>query len=99
MRKWPPSPQLDRVCNKNYVIPPEGDEDFFMFEQGDLAIIPVAAIHRDPKYFPNPEKFDPERFGDENKGNIIPYSYIPFGVGPRNCMGKILYWFYHHLNI
>lgn len=56
--------------------------------KGDLILIPVIGIHLDPKYFADPDKFDPERFNDNNKRNILPYSYIPFGVGPRNCIGK-----------
>ncbi len=43
----------------------------------------------DPKYFPNPERFDPERFSDENKKNIVQGSYIPFSVGPRNCVVSV----------
>jgi cytochrome P450 family 9 len=41
----------------------------------------------DPKYFPNPEKFDPYRFSDENKGNIQSGTFLPFGIGPRICLG------------
>lgn len=48
----------------------------------------MYALHRDPKYFPNPEKFDPERFSDENKHKIVPFSYVPFGSGPRNCIAS-----------
>lgn len=51
-------------------------------------LFPVYGFHHDSKYFPNPEKFDPERFSDENKHNIIPGTYLPFGIGPRNCIGK-----------
>lgn len=42
----------------------------------------------DEKYFPNPERFDPERFNDENKKKIVHGSYMPFSVGPRNCVGS-----------
>lgn len=51
-------------------------------------LIPIRAIHNDPKYYPNPDKFDPDRFSEENKHSIIPGSYMPFGAGPRNCIGN-----------
>lgn len=54
----------------------------------DVAWIPVAAIHHDPQYYTNPKKFEPERFSDENKSKINPSAYLPFGTGPRNCIGK-----------
>lgn len=41
----------------------------------------------DPNYFPNPKKFDPERFSDENKTSIDPFTYLPFGAGQRICIG------------
>lgn len=52
--------------------------------------IPNFSLMRDPKYFPNPEKFDPERFSDDNKDSINPTTYLPFGIGPRNCIGILL---------
>lgn len=52
--------------------------------------LPVYAIHRDSKHYPDPDKFDPERFSDENKHKINPACYIPFGIGPRNCIGGCL---------
>lgn len=51
-------------------------------------MIPVWNFHRDPKYFPNPGKFDPDRFSEENRDKIDPDTYLPFGVGPRNCIGS-----------
>lgn len=51
-------------------------------------MISVLALHNDPEYFPNPKKFDPERFSKENKSNIRPFTFIPFGDGPRICIGN-----------
>lgn len=50
--------------------------------------LPIYAFHHDPEYFPEPEKFDPERFSAENRKNIDPDTYLPFGIGPRNCIGS-----------
>lgn len=44
----------------------------------------------DTVFSPNPIKFDPERFSDENKEDIKPQTYLPFGSGPRNWIGKTL---------
>ncbi len=49
--------------------------------------INVQYIHHNPEYYPNPEKWDPERFMPENRDKLIPYTYMPFGIGPRNCVG------------
>lgn len=40
------------------------------------------------QYFANPNKFDPERFSVKNKASILPYTYMPFGIGQRECIGK-----------
>ncbi|XP_046999169.1 cytochrome P450 6B4-like [Schistocerca americana] len=44
-------------------------------------------LHYDRKFFRNPEKFDPEHFSEEQKASRHPYSYLPFGEGPRICIG------------
>ncbi|KAL3865970.1 hypothetical protein ACJMK2_043314 [Sinanodonta woodiana] len=55
----------------------------------DLTVV-VNAVHFDPEFWPNPHKFDPERFSPQNKGNIKPFTFLPFGAGPRNCIGMRL---------
>lgn len=50
-----------------------------------ITIIPYI-IHRDSRIYPDPEKFDPDRF--KNMNSQSPYAYIPFSAGPRNCIGK-----------
>nr|QZM07471.1 cytochrome P450 monooxygenase CYP9EK1 [Lasioderma serricorne] len=89
LRKWTPGLQNDRLCIKDYVIEPERpNEKPYLIKKGDVVIVPTIGLHYDPQYFPNPEQFDPDRFSDENKKNIVPGSYIPFGNGPRNCIGS-----------
>lgn len=78
-------PFLVRTCRKNYKIP---DTDFVLPE-GTHVNIGVLGLHHDPEYYPNPEKFDPDRFTEENKNKRPAYTYLPFGDGPRICIGNI----------
>ncbi|CAB3252947.1 unnamed protein product [Arctia plantaginis] len=89
IRLWHPSIILDRECNRDYDLgkPNKDADNDFIIKKGTKIIIPIHAIHRDPQYFPNPEKFDPERFSSENKDKMHSSAYIPFGIGPRNCIG------------
>ncbi|XP_026318087.1 cytochrome P450 9e2-like [Hyposmocoma kahamanoa] len=90
LRLWTAGFALDRCCTKDYNLGKPNDEatEDFIIHKGQSVQIPVWAIHRDPKYFPNPNKFDPERFSEKNKHNIKPFTYMPFGLGPRNCIGS-----------
>lgn len=89
LRRWTPAAFTDRRCIKRYVIPPvKPNEKVVEIEPGQVVAIPLHCIHMDDKYFPEPQRFDPERFSDENKHNIKPGTYNPFGVGPRNCIGR-----------
>lgn len=88
LRKWPSQPDIDRVCVRDFTYD-DGNGLKFNIEKGIAVRFPIYGIQHDAKYFPDPEKFDPERFSDENKHNIAPDTYFPFGVGPRNCIGKL----------
>lgn len=81
LRMHPPAPIMDRICTKPFTLDLDGKK--INFEPGRNFYIPIYAIHHDPKYFPDPEKFDPERFNDENKHKVNQDCYMPFGVGPR----------------
>ncbi|XP_055908122.1 uncharacterized protein LOC129942964 [Eupeodes corollae] len=86
LRRWPPATVTDRQCNKDFHY--KDDDVDVTIKAGDYIWIPIAGYHMDEKYFPNPTKFDPERFSDENKGNIQPCTYVPFGIGPRICIAN-----------
>ncbi|XP_044272668.1 cytochrome P450 9e2-like [Tribolium madens] len=89
LRLWPPASQTDRLCVKSYVIEPVNPKEKVVFvEKGTSVLVPIMSIQRDPNYWENPDKFDPERFSDENRTKIIPGAYLPFGAGPRNCIGS-----------
>lgn len=87
LRRWSLAPANDRYVNKPYVLE-KHDGSKVQLNVGDGVWLPSYAIQMDPQYFPNPEKFDPERFSDENKVNIPSGVYAPFGTGPRNCIGS-----------
>ncbi|KAG5669761.1 hypothetical protein PVAND_000055 [Polypedilum vanderplanki] len=83
LRIYPPIFQVLRQAARDYKI----EKDNFVIPKGSLVGVPVYAIHHDPEYYPEPHKFDPERFNDENKANRHPMAFLPFGQGPRNCIG------------
>ncbi|KAF5295365.1 hypothetical protein FQR65_LT01555 [Abscondita terminalis] len=89
LRFHTPIPFLDRKAVKPYTIEPVMPwEKPLHLEKGSLIWVPVEALQHDEAYFPNPEKFDPERFNSENKAEINPFTYLPFGSGPRICIGS-----------
>jgi cytochrome P450 family 4 len=55
---------------------------------GVMVVIHLACLHKDPQQFPEPERFDPDRFLPENIAKRHPYSFVPFSAGPRNCLGQ-----------
>ncbi|KAK9695004.1 Cytochrome P450 [Popillia japonica] len=84
LRKYPVLPFLGRTCTRDYQIPNSN----VIIEKGTSVFIPLTGLHWDPKHFPNPQKFDPDRFSEENIRARHPYCYLPFGEGQRACIGE-----------
>ncbi|XP_040077171.2 cytochrome P450 3A8-like [Ixodes scapularis] len=72
----------------------QAKEDFeykgIKYKAGTCIMSPTLQIHRDERFFPDPMKFDPDRFSGENEGSISKIAFQPFGMGPRNCVGMRL---------
>lgn len=77
-------PQLHRQCTKDYQLPGTTNT----LTKGERVTVSILGLHYDPELFPEPETFNPDRFNDENKRSIKPFSYLPFGDGPRICLGE-----------
>ncbi|XP_038222120.1 cytochrome P450 6B6-like [Zerene cesonia] len=86
MRVLPSLGFLTRECVRKYTF-----EDLnFSIDEGVLVMIPVQALQNDPSYFPDPEEFRPERFDPELADPNNKFVYLPFGEGPRACVGERL---------
>lgn len=74
---------LNRICTQDYPIP----ETKLKIEKGAPIVISLLGIFRDPEYFPKPMEFIPDRYTEENK-MYNQTAFVPFGDGPRACIGK-----------
>ncbi|CAG2121494.1 unnamed protein product, partial [Medioppia subpectinata] len=84
LRLYPPVLRLERkAVSDNYEL---GDTGVRLYA-GQPVEIPVYAIHHSEEYYENPDTFNPDRFLPQNRHKITPYTYLPFGAGPRNCIG------------
>ena len=82
MRLYPPTWRLVRRAVRDFEV------GGYTVPAGALVVVCQYAMHRDPRFFPDPERFDPERFAPEAKAARPPYSFFPFGGGPRRCLGE-----------
>lgn len=82
-RLHPPVPVLNRVCTQKYTI----EDSNITLNVGEKLMIPIYALHHDSKYYSDPEIFDPERFNEENISSRPHGTFLPFGDGPRICIG------------
>ncbi|NP_001352069.1 cytochrome P450 6a14-like [Apis mellifera] len=83
LRKYPPVPFLNRELIDDYTF----ESNKVTIPKGLKIWIPTYAIHNDPDIYPDPDKFDPERFSEDNIKQRHPMHFLPFGHGPRNCIG------------
>ncbi|KAJ8304353.1 hypothetical protein KUTeg_017936 [Tegillarca granosa] len=78
---YPPNTRSNREAVENVTI--KG----YTIPKGAEVTVPIYALHYNPEFWEEPEKFNPERFLPKEKEKRHPYCYLPFGHGPRNCIG------------
>jgi len=86
MRLYPPAWTLGRRVLSDYQIGP------YVVPAGSIVLMSPWVMHRDPRFFPDPLKFDPERWTPEAREARPKFSYFPFGGGPRVCIGEQFAW-------
>ncbi|XP_077977326.1 cytochrome P450 3A29-like [Glandiceps talaboti] len=86
LRLYPPAISTDRQCNEDCLI----GRDCIFIPKGMNIHIPIWAVHHDPDVYTDPDTFDPDRFSQEKKQSLHPYAWLPFGGGPRICLGMRL---------
>ncbi|XP_061705099.1 cytochrome P450 6B2-like [Cydia pomonella] len=86
MRMHPPVGFLARRCVSRYTFPGTG----VTIDPGVGIIVPIDAMHNDELFFQEPYRFFPERFSPEDESQIPKHVYLPFGEGPRACIGEQL---------
>ena len=84
LRLYPAPYYLERVCTKEYTLP---DTDVHI-PVGTLVHIPVLPLQRDPRFYPNPLHFDPDRFLPQEKEKHHPGTFLVFGSGPKTCLAR-----------
>lgn len=80
LRKYPVLPFLDRICEADCTL-----SDGLVVKKGTTVMVCTTGLHYDENYYPDPERWNPDRF--LNESSLVPYTYLPFGEGPRICVG------------
>lgn len=86
MRLYPPAWALGRLAVKEFEIAG------YVVPRKSLVLMSQYVMHRDPRYFPAPLRFDPDRWTAEARDSRPQFSYFPFGGGPRRCIGEGFAW-------
>jgi cytochrome P450 len=86
MRLYPPAWAMGRYARDDFRL-----GDYFLPAKTTV-LISQFITHRDPRYFPDPLRFDPNRFTPEAKSRRMKFTYFPFGAGVRQCIGESFAW-------
>jgi cytochrome P450 len=82
MRLYPPAYMTSRTATRETTV------DGVTVPEGAVAMTPFAVLHRHPGHWEDPDRFDPDRFLPEPVAGRDRYAYLPFGGGPRSCIGE-----------
>jgi cytochrome P450 len=86
LRLYPPAWAMGRYARNDFAL------GKFFLPARTTVLISQFITHRDARYFPNPLRFDPDRFSPEGKARRTKFTYFPFGAGPRQCIGEAFAW-------
>jgi cytochrome P450 len=86
LRLYPPAWLIGRRALADYEL------DGYPIRAGSIVIVSPYVTHHDPRFYPDPFRFDPERWTAEQRRRRPRYSYFPFGGGPRVCIGETFAW-------
>jgi len=86
MRLYPPAYAIGRLALEDHEV------GGYRIPRGSLVLVSQYVMHRDPRFFPEPERFDPTRFAPEARSERPQFSYFPFGGGVRRCIGEGFAW-------
>jgi cytochrome P450 len=86
LRLYPPAWAMGRYARNDFAL-----GDYFLPARTTV-LISQFITHRDARYFPDPLRFDPERFSAETKAQRMKFTYFPFGAGARQCIGESFAW-------
>lgn len=89
LRMWPSIPFVARQMTQDLTVGSTANNgNRYVVPKGATCMVFTQVLHNNPKYYPKPDTFDPDRFLPEEVAKRHPFAYIPFSAGPRNCIGQ-----------
>lgn len=85
LRLYPSVPMIGRRASSDFVTP-----SGYKVSKDTELMVHIYDLHHNPEIYPDPEKFDPDRFSPEETLGRHPFAYLAFSGGPRNCIGRVL---------